>query len=68
MNLSKRFRLDNLDLIQPVPPECIELDQCSEATESWYLGLILYEMCALEPPYQGASLYELSELIKKGEF
>ena len=33
MNFSKRFRLDNLDLIQPVPPECIEFEQVSEQTE-----------------------------------
>ena len=66
MNFSKRFRFDNLDLIQPVPPECIEFEQVSEQTESWYLGLILYEMCTLQPPYQAASLYEAAELIKKG--
>ena len=34
----------------------------------WSLGVLLYEMCALKPPFNGASLHILALQIVRGVF
>ena len=37
-------------------------------TDIWSIGCIIYEMCALKPPFRGTSLPNLAENIKRGVY
>lgn len=49
-------------------PEIIESKPYSFKTDVWSLGVILYEMCALKPPFNAESLHFLALKIVKGSF
>lgn len=34
----------------------------------WSLGVLLYEMCALKPPFNGANIHMLAMQIVNGKF
>ena len=42
-----------------IPPELIEGQPYSFKADIWSLGIILYELCALKPPFQADSLHFL---------
>jgi len=51
-----------------ISPEIVDNKSYSFKTDIWSLGVILYEMCALSPPFDGNSLHQLGKNIKRGKF
>ena len=49
-------------------PEIIENKPYSFASDIWSLGVLLYEMCWLRPPFDASSLHELASKIIKGKY
>lgn len=49
-------------------PEIIENKPYSFASDIWSLGVLLYEMCCLRPPFDASSLHELASKILKGKY
>eukprot|EP00826_Nyctotherus_ovalis_P060472 TRINITY_DN848_c0_g1_i6.p1 TRINITY_DN848_c0_g1~~TRINITY_DN848_c0_g1_i6.p1 ORF type:complete len:433 (+),score=137.90 TRINITY_DN848_c0_g1_i6:419-1717(+) len=49
-------------------PEIIDGSSYSFAADIWSLGIILYEMCALKPPFTASSLSALGMKILKGNY
>ena len=49
-------------------PEIIENKPYSFKTDIWSLGVILYELCALKPPFNADSIPTLALKIIKGQF
>lgn len=41
-------------------PEIIENRPYSFKSDIWSLGVLLYELCALKPPFNGANLHALA--------
>lgn len=51
-----------------ISPEIVENRPYSFATDIWSMGVILYEMCALRPPFVANSLNFLCIKIQKGRY
>jgi NIMA (never in mitosis gene a)-related kinase len=49
-------------------PEIIESHPYSFKTDIWSLGVILYELCALTPPFNADNIHALALKIVKGQF
>ena len=49
-------------------PEIVENKPYSFKSDVWSLGVLLYEMCALEPPFNGKSIHELALQIVRVNF
>ena len=49
-------------------PEIIESKPYSFKTDIWSLGVILYELCALKPPFNADSLHFFALKIVKGQY
>jgi NIMA (never in mitosis gene a)-related kinase 1/4/5 len=49
-------------------PEIIENKPYSFSSDIWSLGVLLYEMCSLRPPFDAGSLHELARKILKGKY
>ncbi|CAD8091256.1 unnamed protein product [Paramecium sonneborni] len=49
-------------------PEMIESKPYSYSSDIWSLGIVLYEMCMLKPPFEADSLHFLCLKICKGTF
>ena len=49
-------------------PELVENKPYNEKTDIWSLGIILYEMCTLNPPFKGKTILELAKQITSGKF
>eukprot|EP00742_Colponemidia_sp_Colp-10_P009715 GILJ01010622.1.p1 GENE.GILJ01010622.1~~GILJ01010622.1.p1 ORF type:complete len:812 (+),score=109.75 GILJ01010622.1:69-2504(+) len=47
-------------------PELCENKEYSEKTDVWSLGVLLYELAALEPPFAGRNLIELAQCVVQG--
>lgn len=47
-------------------PEIIESHPYSFKSDVWSLGVLLYEICALCPPFNASSLHQLAQRIIKG--
>ena len=47
-------------------PEIIEREDYTTKADIWALGVILYELCALKPPFDAKSIISLSVNICKG--
>ncbi|CAD8124299.1 unnamed protein product [Paramecium sonneborni] len=51
-----------------ISPEIIEGKPYTFMTDIWSLGVILYELCALQPPFNAESLHFLALNIVKGQY
>jgi len=51
-----------------ISPEIVENRPYTIATDIWSLGVVLYEMCTLKPPFDGKSLNFLCMKIVKGKY
>lgn len=40
----------------------------NEKSDVWSMGCVLYELCALQPPFTAANQTELSRKIRLGDF
>lgn len=49
-------------------PEIVENQPYNQKSDIWSLGILLYEMCALEPPFNGTSLHMLALRIVKANY
>lgn len=49
-------------------PELIENKAYNEKTDIWSLGILLYELCTLEPPFKANTLLGLAKLVLQGEY
>ncbi|CAG9323137.1 unnamed protein product [Blepharisma stoltei] len=49
-------------------PEIIESKPYNFKSDIWSLGVLLYELCALKPPFDGSSLHMLALKIVRGAF
>eukprot|EP00347_Sterkiella_histriomuscorum_P002482 403367980 len=49
-------------------PEIIESKPYSFKSDIWALGVLLYEMCALKPPFMSQGIHLLAIKIVKGEY
>ena len=49
-------------------PEIIESRPYSFKSDVWSLGVLLYEMCALKPPFEAPGFHSLAFKILKGEY
>jgi len=49
-------------------PEVVQSQPYSLSTDVWSMGVMLYEMCALRPPFDAKSLPMLSMAIIRGKY
>ena len=49
-------------------PELIKGERYDEKTDIWSLGVIMYEMAALRPPFSGPTHFALANSIVNGEY
>jgi len=49
-------------------PEIIENKPYNFKSDIWSLGILLYEMCGLKPPFEGTSLHMLAMRIVRGAY
>ena len=49
-------------------PEIIKSEPYSFKSDIWSLGVLLYEMCALQPPFNAQSLHQLAQKIIQGQY
>eukprot|EP00826_Nyctotherus_ovalis_P051485 TRINITY_DN6436_c0_g1_i4.p1 TRINITY_DN6436_c0_g1~~TRINITY_DN6436_c0_g1_i4.p1 ORF type:complete len:551 (+),score=141.94 TRINITY_DN6436_c0_g1_i4:2-1654(+) len=49
-------------------PELVQNDPYSFDADIWSLGVLLYEMCCLKPPFDGKSLGDLAMAIVRGKY
>jgi NIMA (never in mitosis gene a)-related kinase len=49
-------------------PEIIESKPYGFKSDIWSLGVLLYELCALKPPFDGTSLHFLGVKITRGQY
>ncbi|NXG74291.1 NEK2 kinase, partial [Baryphthengus martii] len=49
-------------------PEQMNLMSYNEKSDIWSLGCLLYELCALTPPFRAYNQKELAEKIREGKF
>jgi len=49
-------------------PEIVQSKPYDSKTDIWSMGVMLYELCALKPPFDGASIHMLSMKIVRGVY
>jgi NIMA (never in mitosis gene a)-related kinase len=49
-------------------PEIVQAQEYNYKTDLWSLGVILYEMCALQPPFNGNNIAALAIQIVQGKY
>jgi len=49
-----------------ISPEIVKAEAYTMSTDIWSMGVVLYEMCALKPPFEATSLAGLCLKITRG--
>lgn len=49
-------------------PEVVQSQPYTLSTDVWSMGVMLYELCALKPPFDGTSIHQLSMKIVRGVY
>ena len=49
-------------------PEIIQNKPYNFKSDMWSLGVLLYEMCALKPPFNGSNIHMLAMQIVRGQY
>ncbi len=49
-------------------PEIVQSNTYDFKTDIWSIGVLLYEMCALRPPFNGQNLHQLAIQIVSGQY
>ncbi|KAH8290023.1 hypothetical protein KR044_000463, partial [Drosophila immigrans] len=49
-------------------PELVKGRQYDRKSDVWAVGCLIYELCALRPPFRGRAFQQLSENIAQGQF
>ena len=49
-------------------PEIVQAQEYNFKTDLWSLGVILYEMCALQPPFNSSNIAALAIQIVQGKY
>lgn len=49
-------------------PEIVQAQEYNYKTDVWSLGVILFEMCALQPPFNGNNIATLAIQIVSGKY
>ena len=49
-------------------PEIVQSNTYDFKTDIWSIGVLLYEMCALRPPFNGQNLHQLAMQIVSGSY
>lgn len=49
-------------------PQVLRGEEYDASADMWALGVLLYELCALERPFQHANRYKLQEIIIAGKY
>lgn len=49
-------------------PEIVQSNSYNYKTDIWSLGVLLYELCALKPPFNGKTIHMLAIQIVTGKY
>lgn len=49
-------------------PEIVQSNTYDTKTDIWSIGVVLYEMCALKPPFNGSNIHQLAIQICSGRY
>lgn len=68
LNHTKAFTRTMVGTPYYLSPEIIERKKYNFQSDIWSLGVLLYELCALKPPFDGPNLHFLGMKIIKGVY
>ena len=68
LNNESQFAFTHVGTPYYMSPEQIHDQKYNEKSDIWSLGCIIYELCALHPPFQAQNPMALAMKIKEGKF
>lgn len=68
LNNESQFAFTHVGTPYYMSPEQIHDQKYNEKSDIWSLGCIIYELCALHPPFQALNPMALAMKIKEGKF
>ena len=68
LNNESQFAFTHVGTPYYMSPEQIHDQKYNEKSDIWSLGYIIYELCALHPPFQALNPMALAMKIKEGKF
>jgi NIMA (never in mitosis gene a)-related kinase 1/4/5 len=68
MKFIHNFKYKKVGTPYYLAPEIIENKAYAFQSDVWSLGILLYELCALKPPFDASSLHFLAMKIVRGNY
>ncbi|GBG29127.1 Serine/threonine-protein kinase Nek2 [Hondaea fermentalgiana] len=68
LGAESQFAYTNVGTPYYMSPELINEKRYNEKSDIWALGCLIYEMCALRPPFEAANVVSLGKRISAGRF